>query len=278
MKNDRLAREEEFHNQWAKESLSNLPDPIQINEALTSPELRWIHSQIGDFSQKKILDIGCGRGETSVYFAIKGAHVTALDLSSEMINATQVLAQKHKVSLKTVIASADNFNLPTSEKFDFIYLGNLFHHVDIGPTILKVLPYLKDNGSLVSWDPIAYNPLINIYRKIATSVRTPDEHPLTQKDVKLITSHFEKSRIEFFWFFTLIIFIMMALFQGKNPNKVRYWKNVVEDAEKWRWIYEPLVKADQYILKLFPPLQWLCWNVAMVCSKPKKHTGEVSNV
>ncbi len=49
-------------------------------------------------------------------------------------------------------------------------------------TDLKTIEAMhKYGGSFVSWDPILYNPLINIYRKLATEVRTKDEHPLTTR-------------------------------------------------------------------------------------------------
>ena len=37
-----------------------------------------------------------------------------------------------------------------------------------------------------SWDPLKYNFFINVYRKIATDVRTEDEHPLSIEDINLI--------------------------------------------------------------------------------------------
>ena len=105
---------------------------------------------------------------------------------------------------------------------------------------------------------------------IATEVRTEDEHPLKRGDVKLITDQFESSEVSFHWFFTLIIFILMAIVQFKNPNKVRFWKDVVDKSDQWEWLYKPLEKLDNFLLKVFPFLGWLCWNVVLICKKPKR--------
>ena len=45
---------------------------------------------------------------------------------------------------------------------------------------------LKPGGRFFSYDPLAYNPAINVYRKMATEVRTPDEQPLTRADVQIL--------------------------------------------------------------------------------------------
>ena len=44
---------------------------------------------------------------------------------------------------------------------------------------------LKPGGMFFSYDPLTYNPLINVYRRMATAVRTTDEAPLTVADIRL---------------------------------------------------------------------------------------------
>ena len=45
-------------------------------------------------------------------------------------------------------------------------------------------------GVAVFWDPLRYTPVINIYRRMATKVRTEDEHPLGKSDVRLMRRTF----------------------------------------------------------------------------------------
>ena len=49
----------------------------------------------------------------------------------------------------------------------------------------------------------------------------------------------------------------MALVQRRNPNKERYWKMVITEADRWAPIYKPLEKFDNLILKFLPPLRFL---------------------
>ena len=200
-----------------------------------------------------------------MYFAILGADVTSSDLSQGMLDATTRLAQANGVSVKQHVASAEDLQLSPDAKFDIIYAGNLLHHVDIEETITRIKPHLADGGVFVTWDPLAYNPAINVYRSMATDVRTPDEHPLKWSDIKLFHKHFGTVETRYFWFTTLIIFVIMALAQRRNPNKERFWKVVVQEGNKWAWLYRPLESLDRLLLTVLPPLRLLCWNVVIVC-------------
>lgn len=261
----RLTKERKFHDDWANSEEVEKIDVRASNEVCTAPEMRYLIKRLGNIKGKRLLDVGCGLGEASVYFAMQGADVTSSDLSLGMLEATSRLAQANSVNIKQHLASAENMRLSSDTKFDIIYAGNLLHHVDIEGTISRIKPHLAPGGVLVTWDPLAYNPAINIYRSIATDVRTPDEHPLKWEDIKLFHKHFGIVETRYFWFTTLIIFVIMAIAQRRNPNKERFWKVVVQEGSKWAWLYQPLESLDRLLLEIFPPLRLLCWNVVIIC-------------
>lgn len=267
--NSREASEAEFHDHWATSERVEDIDIELVATAATSPELRYIIERLGDVLHKRILDVGCGLGEMSVFFAKKGANVTSLDVSSEMVAFAQRLAIRYGTTVAGYHAVNGKIDFPAGTKFDVIYLGNLLHHVDIDPMIQSLKGYLSPGGLWVSWDPVQYNPVINVYRKMAADVRTPDEHPFRVRDVQTFRRHFAQVETSFFWFSTLIIFILMWLFQGNNPGKVRFWKLVIYQSKKWEWLYFPLEKLDRILLKIFAPLRWLCWNVVVIASNPE---------
>jgi SAM-dependent methyltransferase len=260
--------EEVFHDDWASSVDVTKIDVRQMNEACTAPEMRYIRKVLGDLQGRTLLDIGCGLGEASVYFALLGAEVTSTDISPGMCDTTRRLAEHNGVKLSTHVSAAEDFGFPEDCKFDIIYMGNLLHHVDIAATMRRLVKHLKPNGVFISWDPVLYNPVIEVYRRRAMGVRTPDEHPLRLSDIRLVQSHFRESHTRWFWLTTLLIFCVMAVVQRRDPSKERYWKKIIEEADHWARLYWPLEFLDKLLLTI-PFLRPLCWNVVIVGRGPR---------
>jgi ubiquinone/menaquinone biosynthesis C-methylase UbiE len=258
--------ESTFYDNWANKV--NVEDVLvkDIFRATTAPENREIEKFLGDVKGKDILEIGCGFGEASVYLAMKGARVTASDISKIMVNFVKRLAKYNKVEMEVCQASAEK--LPFKDNsFDVVYAANVLHHVDILATIMEVKRVLKKGGKFVCWDPLKDNPLINIYRQKAKSVRTVCEHPLSWSEVQTIQNSFTIAKIRCTWFFTLWIFVKYFVFDRIDPNKERYWKKVIYDSKKYKNTYLKLEKIDNIILRLCPFLQRYCWNVVIMAEK-----------
>ncbi|MBI1968313.1 class I SAM-dependent methyltransferase [Candidatus Woesearchaeota archaeon] len=93
---------------------------------------------------KKILDLGCGSGEHSLYFKERGLDVTAIDLSEEM-----VLLCKEK-GLKTVLMDLEDLEFQ-EEFFDGIWAVTSLLHVPkqkLSKVIKKLNLLLKKEGIL----------------------------------------------------------------------------------------------------------------------------------
>ena len=65
-----------------------------------------------------------------------------------------------------------------------------------------------------------------------------------------------------------LIFVIMVVVQRRDPNKERFWKVVVREGDKWRWLYRPLEMLDRIVLAVIPPMRLLCWNVVICAGKP----------
>src|SRR4028119_932885 len=100
MLDETLARERQFHDAWAAAIDVDGIRVADYFEACTAPENRFILQQMGDVRGKKLLDLGCGAGENSVYFAKKGALCVASDYSPGMVEVAMQLAAANSVEIE----------------------------------------------------------------------------------------------------------------------------------------------------------------------------------
>lgn len=263
--NGKLKRERKFHNAWASTIDVDRIDVDQFFEGSTAPENRFIMSNVGDLKNRKMLDIGCGAGESSVYFALKGADCIAGDWSEKMVETAIKLAESYGVSLKGRVIDAMNLEFEDNT-FDVVYAANLLHHVDYTRSLKEIHRVLKPGGMACVWDPLRHNPIINIYRSIATEVRSEDESPLDIKIIDYVQSLFSNVKYDTFWLATLWIFIHFFIVERVNPNKERYWKKIIFEESRLREMYLNLEKLD-YLIKKIPFFKKYAWNVAIVATK-----------
>lgn len=260
------SRERKFHNEWAN---AVQIDELLVREAFEAPtaiENHYILSKIGELKGKRVLDLGCGAGESSVYIALQGAEVYACDIAEDFLAVAQRLASRHGVKIRTAAAEAGSLPYPDGF-FDLVYGNGVLHHVDLQSTAPEVRRVLKTGGQAFFIEPLPYNPVINLYRMMAKDVRTPDEKPLGYKAIKSFRSHFTQSSQEAFWFFTLLIFFHFFFVRRWHPSKVRYWKKVIEAGEEYRIFFGRLQRWDERVLKFLPFLKPLCWNTVICVTK-----------
>jgi len=255
--------EEAFHDKWASEIDVSTVDVFKYFTAPTAIEGQYILSKMGNLKGKKILDLGCGFGEASVYFALKGAKVTSLDLSEKMIECVKSLSKKYNVvsSINTLKSKAEKIPLK-NDSFDIIFGGNVLHHTDVKAVSREIKRVLKPKGKAFFIEPLAYNPMINIYRIMAREVRTKTEKPFSLKKIDEMCVNFKQFSHCEFQLFTVFIFVWFFLVERLNPGKVRYWKKYIEEGEKYSRPFRILNYFDNIILKI-PFFRRFCWNTVI---------------
>ncbi|MBW4660843.1 MAG: class I SAM-dependent methyltransferase [Drouetiella hepatica Uher 2000/2452] len=266
MQDEVLRKEQEFHDRWAAAIDIEGIRVKDYFEACTAPENRFILRRLGDVSGQYLLDLGCGAGENSVYFATRGAHCVAADYSPGMVEVALKLARSNGVEVEGKVVNAMAIDFPDNT-FDIVYASNLLHHIpDPKVAIQEAYRVLKPGGTLCFWDPLKHNPIINIYRKIATEVRTEDETPLDIAIVHHVKSLFSKTSYDTFWIASLWIFLQFYLIERVNPNQERYWKKIILEQQRLKPEYLFLEKLDIWVKKI-PYLKRFAWNLAVVAQK-----------
>jgi SAM-dependent methyltransferase len=259
--------EREFHDAWA-DTID--PGAVRVVESFTgstSPEAVWIVAQLGDLRGKRLLELGSGAGEGAIFFALQGADVVASDLSPGMLAVVEAVAARHDTRVTTMQLSAEDLSPIPDASIDVVYAANLLHHVDIARCLDEVRRVLKPGGMAAFWDPVAYNPVINVYRRKAAAVRTPDEHPIRRRDLRLFRDRFSAVQHRFFWLTSLAVFLKFYLVDGIDPSADRYWKRIIALEPELRPLVEPLMRLDRWLLRICPPLGFWCWNIGVVVRK-----------
>ena len=255
-------REASFHDKWAHDTGL---DAINVREAFEAPtalENAFVLKQMGSLKGKRLLDVGAGLGESSVYFALQGAEVTTTDISPGMVETALKLGEKFGVKMQGRVSTGEELNAEPGT-YDFVYIANLVHHIHDRRALWKqVHAALKPGGQFFSIDPIAYNPVINQYRRMATEVRTEDEMPLTRADVALVKEFFPRVETRFFWMSALALFLKYAYWDGVHPNEDRYWKRIFRETDATLGWWKSLAALDQALTRT-PGLQWWSWNIVM---------------
>jgi len=108
----------------------------------------------GDISGKKLLEIGCGSGESLKYLAErKPAELWGMDISKNQIDKANNLLTKHDFSAKFICSSMeDECGIP-NDYFDFVYsIYAIGWTTDLDTTFSRIASYLKKDGVFIfSW-------------------------------------------------------------------------------------------------------------------------------
>jgi SAM-dependent methyltransferase len=107
----------------------------------------------------RVLDVGCGTGQTSAYLARQfGCHVTALDQHPLMLEKAKRRFQRERLSVQLV--QGDVHRLPFADSsFDLVLAESVTIFTDLPKSLAEYARVLKKGGALLDLEMTAERPL-----------------------------------------------------------------------------------------------------------------------
>ena len=173
-------RKETQYNHWASGKPAN-----QIQLAFSS---HWqvFRELIGDLAETRgdILEVGCGRGSLSSYFAEDGWNCTLLDYSPAVLETAKTVFKVNGHKADFVVGDANELEFDDN-RFDVTAsIGLLEHFEDIRPIISEQLRVLRPGGWFIGYvvperpDNVQkYFNWINSILKVAALFKSSDGKP-----------------------------------------------------------------------------------------------------
>jgi len=134
----------------------------------------------------RILDLGCGSGWTSAFYARAGYEVVGVDIAPEAIEA----AKKHFADVPGLTFVAGDYDaLPYADEFDAAVFFDSLHHAEDECVALKAAwKALKSKGRLVACEPGVG------HSKTAKSIEAMEKYGVNERDMppKLLRKQLKK--------------------------------------------------------------------------------------
>jgi 2-polyprenyl-3-methyl-5-hydroxy-6-metoxy-1,4-benzoquinol methylase len=171
--------------------LSNFRAQFDIKDRVYEQHKIWL----GDLSDKKVLDLGCLRGNAlSVYMAKTSKEYIGIDLSDVAISVLNKRLKKEKCKNSKGLAIDFLSSEFTDTNFDVIYAYGVLHHFeDFDVLISKLNEKLSPNGKIISYDPLETSLPIKVLRGIYRPFQSDKdwEWPFKKSTLKKIDENFQ---------------------------------------------------------------------------------------
>ena len=195
-------------------------------------QLKQVVNFFGKIAGRRILDLCCGEGWASLYFARSGASVYSCDISPKSIDLVNKYADANELSGKIIaeVMSAENLKYEDNF-FDYVFMNAALHHCDVEKVATEIKRILRPGGKAALIEDNAYHPILNIYRYFTKNKHTKYEKSITREDVIVFCDKFSSHEISYHRLFNIfdeekiytnILNSMDEFVKNKIPKCMKY--------------------------------------------------------
>jgi 2-polyprenyl-3-methyl-5-hydroxy-6-metoxy-1,4-benzoquinol methylase len=150
-------------------------------------QLEYSYHLLGDVRGKTVLDYGCGGGENALLLASRGAQVTGIDISPELIEIAKRRLEINGLSAEFRAISGYDTGLPDAS-FDVVFCMAILHHLDLELARREVLRVLKPGGMLIVQEPVRDSRTYAFLRSLvpySSHDNSEYERPLRKEEIDI---------------------------------------------------------------------------------------------
>lgn len=174
---------------YSSKEYSRQLEPVVVDAA---------EKHFGDMRAKTVMEVGCGPGTSSLYFAGRGAHVVGIDISQKAINDLNEFCRRNHIdNVKGVCGNVIDY-LNEAEPVDFVFGSMILHHIEpFEPFVIALRRILKPGGKAFFYENNATSRTLVWFRQNIVGhfwvpkYGDPDEFPLTPQEVDILRRHFQ---------------------------------------------------------------------------------------
>lgn len=174
---------------------------------------------LGNIDGLRVFEIGCGPGDFTFQLASRGARVLASDISAKAVDRARERNRDfipHQVEIERI----DLSQVSAAERsFDLVTGIDILHHLDLQTSAMNISKVLKPGGRAVFIEPLAHNPISNIWRRLTPSIRTSNERPLSYAEIEEFGRPFSACSYSEFQLVTLLSSLAFLLTQSQQAKK-----------------------------------------------------------
>lgn len=245
---DRYVREAHFHDQTFSTDARGTVDRAY---GVLQGAWHYFKDELGHPEHGgRALEYGCGEGSHAFLLARRGWKVTAIDISEEGLGIAKQRARAMGVDdIEFRLMNAEQLEFADGQ-FDLVCGSGILHHLDLARAYAEIGRVLTPSGHAVFVEPLAHNPLLNLFRRLTPDMRSPDEHPLRLSDLQLAERHFAEQKTRFFGLASLLALPFVTVDREFRLTRI-------------------LESADRELFRRLPAIERFAWATVITLRTPR---------
>jgi ubiquinone/menaquinone biosynthesis C-methylase UbiE len=219
----RLARERDYHNHRFADDSERESRVGRFYSAIEYGFELYRQRVSEESAGRWLLEYGCGNGALAFDVADQARQVVGIDISDVAIEqARHIAALRGLQNVTFVVDNAEAMHL-ADRYVDVVAGSGIVHHLDIPKSMREVRRVLRNGGTAIFAEPLGHNPLLNWYRRRTPELRTVDEHPLLERDLRSMAGEFTSMKVTYFGLIAPVLGLFARETSPTNPATRFVW-------------------------------------------------------